>query len=113
MRFYTRDLPEQVAQRRIDEIDADLHVHIAHERDRGVGDRRIGLGILSRMTRGLPADLAWRSTRAPGATLRRSAVRVALGVALILTLPFVAMQVTDEVVWSITDFMLAGLLRRS
>ena len=36
-------------------------------------------------------------TRKP---LFRSAVRVALGVALILSLPLVAMQLTDEVVWS-------------
>jgi hypothetical protein len=41
---------------------------------------------------------------------RRSAVRVALGVALILSLPLVAMQFTDEVVWSLADFVLAGAL---
>src|SRR5215216_1115262 len=33
-------------------------------------------------------------------TLYRSAVRVALGVALILSLPLVAMLITDDVVWS-------------
>jgi peptidoglycan/LPS O-acetylase OafA/YrhL len=43
-------------------------------------------------------------------TLCRSAVRVALGVALILSLPFVAMQITDDVVWSPADFALAGVL---
>ena len=43
-------------------------------------------------------------------TLYRSAVRVALGVALILALPLVAMQITDEVVWSLADFVLAGVL---
>jgi hypothetical protein len=31
-----------------------------------------------------------------------------LGVALILSLPLVAMQVTDEVVWSLADFVIAG-----
>ena len=40
----------------------------------------------------------------------RSAVRVALGVALILSLPLVAMLFTDEVVWSLADFVLAGVL---
>jgi hypothetical protein len=40
----------------------------------------------------------------------RSAVRVALGVALVLSLPLIAMQFTDEVVWSLADFVLAGVL---
>ena len=42
--------------------------------------------------------------------LYRSAVRVALGVALVLSLPLVAMLFTDEVVWSLADFVLAGVL---
>jgi hypothetical protein len=42
--------------------------------------------------------------------LYRSAVRVALGVALILSLPLVAMLVTDDVVWSLADFAVAGVL---
>jgi hypothetical protein len=123
-RFYTRGLPIPIAQRRVDEIDADLHDHIAHERANGIGDRRIARDIASRMVRGLAADVAWRGrqakvpaqlstledtmkTRKP---LFRSAVRVALGVALILSLPLVAMLITDEVVWSLADFVLAGVL---
>jgi hypothetical protein len=43
-------------------------------------------------------------------TLYRSAARVALGVALILSLPLVAMLFTDEVVWSLADFAVAGVL---
>jgi hypothetical protein len=39
-----------------------------------------------------------------------SALRVSLGVALILSVPLVAMQFTDEVVWSLADFVLAGAL---
>jgi hypothetical protein len=35
VRVYTRNLPVPIARRRIDEIDADLHDHIAHERARG------------------------------------------------------------------------------
>jgi hypothetical protein len=42
--------------------------------------------------------------------LYRSALRVTFGVAVILSLPLVAMQFTDEVVWSLADFVLAGAL---
>lgn len=123
VRLYTRDLPIPIAQRRIDEIGADLHDHIAHERANGIGDRRIALGIASRMVRGLAADAAWRGRHAKAAShpstpeeamktskpLYRSAVRVALGVALILSLPLVAMLITDDVVWSLADFAAAGV----
>ena len=124
VRFYTRDLPTPIGQRRIDEIQADLHDHIAHERAQGTSDRRIALSILSRMVRGLAADAAWRGRQAKVAadpstleetmkrskTLYRSAVRVAVGVALILSLPLVAMLLTDDVVWSLADFAVAGVL---
>ncbi len=124
VRFYTRDLPTPIAQRRVEEIDADLHDHIAHERAKGISDRRIALGIASRMVRGLAADAVWRGRQAKLAahpstpedtmktskTLYRSAARVALGVAFILSLPLVAMLFTDEVVWSLADFAVAGVL---
>jgi hypothetical protein len=124
VRLYTRELPIPIAQRRVDEIEADLHDHIAHERARGISDRRIALGIASRMVRGLAADVAWRGRHAKGGahpssleeamkrskTLYRSAVRVALGVAIILSLPLVAMLITDDVVWSLPDFAVAGVL---
>ena len=35
VRRYTRNLPAPIAERRIGEIDADLHDHIAHERAGG------------------------------------------------------------------------------
>jgi hypothetical protein len=124
VRLYTRDLPTPIAQRRVDEIGADLHDHIAYERANGISDRRIVLGIASRMVRGLPADAAWRGRHMKAAahpstleeamktnkTLYRSAVRVALGVAFILSLPLVAMLITDDVVWSLADFAVAGVL---
>jgi hypothetical protein len=124
VRFYTRELPAPIARRRIDEIDADLHDHIAHERADGISERRIALGIASRMIRGLAADAAWRGRHAKAAahpstleealktskTLYRSAIRVALGVAFILSLPLVAMLITDDVVWSLADFAAAGVL---
>ena len=125
VRFYTRELPTPIAQRRIDEIDADLHDHIAHERARGTGDRRIALSILSRMARGLTADAAWRGQHATAVTAHpstpREAVRkhktvyrsvrgVALATAFILLVPLVAMQFSDEVVWNLADFAVAGFL---
>jgi hypothetical protein len=124
VRLYTRDLPTPIAQRRVDEIGADLHDHIAHERANGISDRRIAFSFASRMVRGLAADAAWRGRHAKAAahpstleeamktskTLYRSAVRVALGVALILSLPLVAMLITDDVVWSLADFAVAGVL---
>ena len=124
VRFYTRDLPTPIGQRRVDEIDADLHDHIAHERANRIRDRRIALGIASRMVRGLAADASWRGRHAKAAAhpstleeamkasknLYRSAVRVALGVAFVLSLPLVAMLVTDDVVWSLADFVVAGVL---
>ena len=64
MRFYTRDLPAPIAERRIGEIDADLHDHIAHERASGISDREIAQGIASRMLRGLAADVTWRRRQA-------------------------------------------------
>jgi hypothetical protein len=124
VRLYTRDLPPAVAQRRVDELAADLHDQIAHGRSTGIGDRRIAFAIVSRMLRGLAADAAWRGRQArPAArpstleetmkmrkSLSRAAVRVALGVALVLSLPLVATQITNDVVWSAADFALAGVL---
>ncbi len=123
VRFYTRDLPTSVARRRLDEIDADVHDHIAHDRAGGAGDRRIAAGIASRMVRGLVADVAWRGRQAKlarpsnqeetmtmGKALRRSVVRVAIGVAIVTSLPLIAMQFTDDVVWSLADFIALAVL---
>jgi hypothetical protein len=121
-RFYTRDLPTPVARRRVAEIDADLHDHIAHERAAGVGDPRIARGIASRLVRGLTADAAWRGRQAKLARLpneeetqmskelRRSVVRVALGVAIVTSLPLIAMQFSDDMVWSLADFVAVAVL---
>jgi len=113
-----------IAERRFGEIDGALHDHVAHERANGIGEHRIARSIASRMIRGLGADVAWRGQQAKVAghpsnreetmktrrTLHRSGVRVTLGVAPVLSLPFVAMQVSDEVVWSLADFVIAGAL---
>lgn len=41
---------------------------------------------------------------------RRPAVSIAVAVALILMVPAVAMQFSDDVVWSLFDFVVAGVL---
>ena len=121
VRFYTRNLPPPIAERRIDEIDADLHDHVAHERAHGTTDWRIALSIAARMVRGLAADASWRSQTIARPSTRkqamkmsrstsRSALRVALATAFILALPLVAMQITDEVDWGVADFVFAGVL---
>jgi len=71
VRLYTRGLPTPVAQRRIEEVDADLHDHIAHERAEGTGDGRIARSLTSRMIRGLAADAAWRGHNAKAKTAYR------------------------------------------
>jgi len=122
VRFYTRDLPTPLAERRVDEIDADLHDHIAHERASGIGDRRIALGIASRMVRGLAADVAWRGHAKAAAhpstlekamktskILYRPVVRVAFAVALILLLPLAVTLIGDGEGWSVGDFIAAGV----
>jgi hypothetical protein len=118
VRFYTRDLPAPVAERRVEEIDSDLHEHVTHERAAGVGERRIALGIASRMLRGLAADTAWRgrqlkASRKEGTmrrALSRSTVRIALGVAIVLSLPLAGMLLSEDVIWSVADFVAAGVL---
>jgi hypothetical protein len=112
VRLYTRNLPEPIARRRIDEIDADLHDHTEHERARGTGDRRIALSIAARMARGLAADLSWRSNRkeAMSNSTKRSVMRVALVTGLILLIPAVMMLVSDDAAWGVFDFVFAGIL---
>jgi hypothetical protein len=112
VRFYTRSLPESIAQRRIHEIDADLHDHTEHERARGTGDRRIALSIAARMVRGLAADLSWRSNRreAMSNSTKRSIVRVVLVTGLILLIPAVMMLAGDGTAWGVFDFVFAGVL---
>ena len=60
VRLYTRRLPDRIAERRVEEIGSDLYDHVEFERARGVREPAIALGIVSRMARGMPADVAWR-----------------------------------------------------
>ena len=40
----------------------------------------------------------------------KTIIHIALGTGLILLIPLLAMQFTDEVVWDLTDFIVAGVL---
>jgi hypothetical protein len=93
VRFYTRHLPPAAAQRRREEIGADLHDHIAHEREAGLSERRIALGIAERMVRGMAADLS----------AHRPLIRVALATAIVLLVPLIV-----SAPWSPADFVAAG-----
>jgi hypothetical protein len=106
VRFYTRRLPPDVAQRRVAEIDADVHDHVAHDRAQGTGDRRIAVSILARMIRGFAADASWRRQK----TGSIAAGRVVLVTALILLLPAAATVFGDGAGWGPGDFVLAALL---
>jgi hypothetical protein len=119
VRFYTRNLPAPIAERRIGEIDSDLHDHIEHDRAHGTTDRRIAAGVAARMVRGLAADAAWRSQTIASTrkdvmkmnrSAHRSAARVALATACVLLVPLVAMQFDDGADWSVADFVIAGVL---
>lgn len=108
VRIYTRDLAPSLAARRAEEIRADLHDHIEDERSLGTPEPRIALAIVSRMVRGMVADVAWRrehtttpqprpSTRGGpmpmNTTAYRMGVLVALGSALLLAWGVAAMGV--------------------
>ncbi len=124
VRLYTRNLPAPIAERRVDEIDADLHDHISHERTHGSTDRRIALSIVSRMVRGLPADASWRdhvqaiaahsstpdTTMKMHKTLHRSTLGIALAAAFVLLAHAVGTLLTDEIAWGPGDFAFAGVL---
>lgn len=119
VRLYTRGLPADRAERRVGEIQADLHDHLRHERAHGTSEARIARSLLARMLRGLPADAAWRhaslrsSTREHPMTtspLRRSAIRVALITATILLIPLIANVTQDGPGWSVPDFVMGAVL---
>jgi hypothetical protein len=77
-RLYTRGLPSDVVNRRLDEIVSDLHEHATSA---GVSWAQQG-DVLRRMLWGAPADLSWRrATRAarprPASTRRLTAAHTA------------------------------------
>ena len=72
-----------------------------------------GLGLVALWVRTLPeliyTALKERSTM-PNRNAYRSVVGLALVAAFILLVPLLAMQMTDEVVWTLADFVFAGVL---
>jgi hypothetical protein len=108
---YTRGLPDAVAARRTEELAADVHDQLE---EAGADRHRLAWGLLSRMLRGLPADLRWRGRqpkeRAVESHLVRPVARVALGVALILAIPGLGMVFSDGVHWGVGDFVFMGVL---
>ena len=116
--FYTRSLPPAPGRRRRDEIAADVHDHIAYERERRTPDARIALALVARMARGMGADAAWRrqvvarnSTRKDRRTMDQTAYRrIALVTVALLLIPAIGMLVTEEMAWGVFDFVFAGAL---
>ncbi len=97
VRFYTRDLPAPIAERRVAEVTADLHDHIAHERARGTSEPRIALSLLSRMARGLAADASWRRrVRPPQKGIAMKPLIAILALAVLVTALGVAAIVLGE-----------------
>jgi hypothetical protein len=123
VRLYTAGLPASVTHRRIEELNADVRDHIAHERSLGTRNARIALGIASRALRGAVADVTWRGHEIRAARTRstkeqtmktsslgRSALRVTTVVLAVLTIPLIGMALSDDVAWSVADFIFAGAL---
>ncbi len=118
-RLYTRRLPEQDARRRVDELCADVHDHISHERSCGTGEHRIAGSIAVRMLRGMAADVSWRHelTRQcqtqeehPMRPTGRSVTRVALVTVLLLLIPLTLMLLGEGTDWGVFDFVFAGAI---
>lgn len=118
VQLYTANLPASEAHRRREEISADLADHIAHHRSAGVPEERIAREILSRMLRGALADVSWRQLRTARSRSHREhsmpsalpVLRVTTFVVAVLAIPLIGMAMSDDVVWSATDFLLAGVL---
>lgn len=112
--LYTRGLPRPIAERRASEISGDIADQIEFERSAGVGERRIAFALLSRSARGALADLSWRRERLGGRRRRRPLLRAAAAVlcvtGLLLLIPLVATLLSDDVVWTLADFVAAGAL---
>lgn len=59
-RLYTVGLPEVVRERRAQELESDLWEHEADRFGEQTAPALVGVEVLGRMIRGMPADLLWR-----------------------------------------------------
>lgn len=119
-RLYTAGLSRPVADRRREEIAADVHEQVTHERSAGLHDSRIALGLASRALRGATADMSWRGrqrradhTNSPEeqclmSIYNRSTIRVTAFVLAVLAVPYFGTALSEDVQWSVFDFVLAG-----
>jgi hypothetical protein len=60
LRVYTLGVAAELRERREDQLHSDLWEHQADRLDAGVAPSMVGLEVLGRMVRGMPADLLWR-----------------------------------------------------
>lgn len=60
MRLYTIGLPDGVRERREQQLESDLWEHQVDRLDANVAPSMVGLEVLGRTVRGMPADLLWR-----------------------------------------------------
>lgn len=104
-RLYTLGVPAGERERRREEIAADLHDQIEHDRAQGVADRRIAGALLARTLRGLAADVSWRGRHAGSLAAIVAVVLVLLSVPAVATLAG-----GGGVAWGVLDFVAAGAL---
>lgn len=90
LRLYTAGLPPELRERREQELESDLYEHQADRRADDASTASVGLEVVGRVVRGMPADLAWRmQLEAPPMELKIPAERVtgALILALLVLIP--------------------------
>ncbi|MFF2275611.1 hypothetical protein [Agromyces sp. NPDC058126] len=102
-RWYTAELPDEVAAERRAELASDLFEERANS---GAG---AGASILGRAVRGIPADLAWRGARLRGATLDAPRGTFPLAMPALAHLAAIALVAWGGfVVWRVARSMLLG-----
>lgn len=103
-RLYTLGLSVEVRERRREEVAADLHDQLAHDRASGAPEARIAGAVLSRAVRGMAADTTWRARRAG------STAAIVVAVLLLLAIPAAGALLGGAFAWGLLDFVAAGAL---
>jgi len=101
-RLYTLGLPVEVRERRREEVAADLHDQLAHDRAAGAPEARVAGAVLSRAVRGMAADTTWRARRVGSTTA------IVLLVLLLLAVPAAGTLLGGAFDWGVLDFVAAG-----